>query len=1420
MTAVSNIQSREIREANQLIPKGKDGGDQVFAHARTLARADMLLKGTDQYGKWQSIRQKNDKASVVDLAEKIMERHGMMENAKKNGSMDSRKFDALTKSIAGHGIFLFTSSQLAKPDRISETSVKASSLPELASPVPAPSVVSDRPAPEVSPGKIQDLHTVPALSPATAEEMVVDVVCGKYNLTPAMIALGNEKQILLPLGELSRILEFNIASDPGTGKAQGWFLSSDRTFSMDTASGIANIQGKTVPFSPEQIVTTKDDIYVDAKTLSKWFPMDLSYDFTRQSVSVDPREDLPFQTRMARHLSWKNRLGFINKGPQLPQRYPEYNLFETPVVDMGMSASFQKTEKNSKSTQGNYYLHAKGDLAWMNSELYLSGDEDDKLETARLTLKREDPDGNLLGAAHATKAAVGDIRVPDLPIVGGGKYERGARISNESLHRSSEYDSTFFEGSLSPGWDVEVYRNNVLLRNQQVGADGRYSFDQVPLYYGANNFTLKFYGPQGEFKEEKKQIMVGGDMMKPGHLEYEFSASQKDQTLFGVNDPEHSNGKGTGRFLAHYEYGLTPRVSIQGGFLSQHAGDRRHTYLHTGAKGSIADSYLTGDVVFDLDGGGYAVQALGQKKVGPLDLRLRQQFFHDFSTTGSPGSDPLQSRTSLSAFGRIKDGFFVQDIPFSLNFTNTRRESGSENSATANISTRIKNTYLNSSVAWHDREENSDDADLTGSSSISSEFKGLRLRGSVDYDLLPEKKLTRARLSAVKYLNDELSAEFSLSRNMNREEDDLTSASLGVNWNNGKWAISPRAGYNSDDTFTASVMLNTSLGAEPRTGRPVFSSKKIADHGAVSARVFHDKNNNKLFDEGDEPIANAKVAAVQAHQDAVTDENGIAFIRGLAKNRATDIALDTTTLEDPYWEPSVSGESLVPRSGHVDMIDIPVTATGEIDGILSLRRADGIVKELTHAPLQLVDGEDQVVAQTRSEYDGFYLFEKVPPGNYQVRLDPEFEETLNTKALAPIPVTISNEGNIVSGVDLAFVESGDKASGDSGIAVAQANGDVVNPANVGKLRQIPEPNEITIESVPEPALIDGPADLPELAAVPSPAFLPELKTIDGPGDLPEPAAVDIDAVPGPAPVSPFEAAASSGSIASASSDDDMNSSSLSEILAETPSIDETEAAVYSPSGNQQYGAHLSSYRSMEKAVSGILYQVHKYKDLLSESDFTVQKTDLGPEKGSWYRVVAGTASAPQGARQLADTIKNTSPYTKIVYLDHSSKKGVHLTSSRTMEGARQSIKKLQAAYPEALKDIPFSIVYKDLGEKKGAWYRVVAGSFDYQAQAQHLARQIRHKDPYCKPVAMENTRQLAVHAASYPSLERAVKGVNVLAKQTGVTPEHVSIRRVDLGAKGVWYRVLLGRFDDESQANTLAAQIQDQGQYARVMNFG
>ena len=409
---------------------------------------------------------------------------------------------------------------------------------------------------------------------------------------------------------MTRILDFDIAVDAEKGTAKAMVEDHPRSLSQNSS------------------FVREKEIYIDTKTLSALFPVDFDYDFSQQSLSIDPREELPFQARLARELSWNKSLGNQRNPAQLPLKESKYQFLEPPFLDFGFSGNYYNSDNSSNGVPG-FYLLGKGDMAMMSSEFYLTGDSQDGLDTARLTLGKKDPQGKLLGPLQATSFSLGDVRIPSFPIMGGSKYETGVVVGNTPLNLLQEYDTTFFAGNLSPGWDVELHRNDILLDTQRVGVKGRYDFEDVSLYYGNNDFKLIFYGPQGQERIETERIVVGNGMIKKGSSQYQFSVTQKDEKLFDPKDLQGTMDKNSPRLVAKYTHGLDQNLSLESGLLSQQTNGKRHDYLNVGGQGYLKEAYVRGNYIHDIAGGD-AIEALGQKKVGPLDLKAKQQFFHNF----------------------------------------------------------------------------------------------------------------------------------------------------------------------------------------------------------------------------------------------------------------------------------------------------------------------------------------------------------------------------------------------------------------------------------------------------------------------------------------------------------------------------------------------------------------------------------------------------------------------------------------------------------------------------------------------------------------------------------------------------------------------------------------------------------------------
>ena len=132
----------------------------------------------------------------------------------------------------------------------------------------------------------------------------------------------------------------------------------------------------------------------------------------------------------------------------------------------------------------------------------MSGNQDDWLNDGRVKFSKKSVNNDLLGIG-ASQYEFGDI-TPVRTSAQTANLSTCFAISNSSINQLDDINYTNFSGPIQTGWDVELYRNNVLLDAQYNIENGLYDFRDVPLVYGINTFEVVFYGPQGQI--EKKQF--------------------------------------------------------------------------------------------------------------------------------------------------------------------------------------------------------------------------------------------------------------------------------------------------------------------------------------------------------------------------------------------------------------------------------------------------------------------------------------------------------------------------------------------------------------------------------------------------------------------------------------------------------------------------------------------------------------------------------------------------------------------------------------------------------------------------------------------------------------------------------------------------------------------------------------------------
>ena len=183
----------------------------------------------------------------------------------------------------------------------------------------------------------------------------------------------------------------------------------------------------------------------------------------------------------------------------------------------------------------------------------------------------------------------------------------------------------------------------------------------------------------------------------------------------------------------------------------------------------------------------------------------------------------------------------------------------------------------------------------------------------------------------------------------------------------------------TDGSVAFGINLNFSM--DPRRGLS-FSRRPLASAGEVRATVYRDLNDNGVKDPG-EPVekgAMVTTGAMQAEQP--TGKDGTVMVGGLTVFAPVPVGVDEASLSDPMLTPAKKLQVVVPRPGIPAEVQIGLVGGGDIEG--AVVKSGGIGFE--GLDLELVDAAGKLVATTRTDFDGFFLFERVTYGSYTIRV--------------------------------------------------------------------------------------------------------------------------------------------------------------------------------------------------------------------------------------------------------------------------------------------------------------------------------------------------------------------------------------------------------------------------------------------------
>jgi hypothetical protein len=828
------------------------------------------------------------------------------------------------------------------------------------------------------------------------DALLFDVHLAQYRLGEGVRGYATPSGTCVDFGDIIMTLDLPVRLDKKSRRATGWIFNEGRTITIDREANTVQIMNIRTKVSATTIQDTPEGWCVLVPALADWLGIKIKEDRSNALLLLQSETKLPIQSaleRKAKAASIRPQTTFDLK--TLPQARVTYAGIRPPAIDVVASLSAVRDVQSGHSAGIAYEVYAAGEVGKVAYDARLASDTGGKPSSMRVRAYRTDLSGGLLGPLHATHVEIGDVSGASTALVAQTSLGRGFTITNRPVTQADSFGRTNFQGELPRGWDAELYRNGQLLAFAESRSDGRYEFLDIALLYGQNRFEVVLYGPQGPTRRHVQIVAVGPDSIPPKKTYFWAGIDEAGHDLITLANPLLSD-RGGWRGSVNVERGLDRKTSVAAMFhslLLPYAG--RHYFIENALRRSIGPALFEVSQSSDLTNGGQAwrVQALAQlgtTYISAESINASHGYQSDRVAQGVTGIQTLMIDQNVK-LGRVF-------IPFHVETKYTTTLSGVDSlDVAARASVNIGRWLMTGELDWVKTAVHAGPSppdQLNANLLANVRIGGVHIRGETHFEVAPV-----ARLQSVSLVGEWLAGHDERRAAHWRAEvgydETLSRARVGLGYVRQfkKVAMTASGEVASDGSVAGGLSLAFSLGDNGHGGARM-TSEKLASHGAVSVHVYRDLNHNGIHDPGEPWEKGVLVTTGRVPVTDTTNADGEIIIDGLQPFIPLLVGIDASSLADPLMQPETVGLVITPRPGILQEIELAVATAGEVDATL-VKPGGG---RLEGVDLELVDLSDHVVAHTRTEYDGYALFEAVPYGSYTIRIAKLSAEALRLPA--------------------------------------------------------------------------------------------------------------------------------------------------------------------------------------------------------------------------------------------------------------------------------------------------------------------------------------------------------------------------------------------------------------------------------------
>ena len=840
----------------------------------------------------------------------------------------------------------------------------------------------------------------PAWTADPDDQFLLEVHIRQLRLGDGVRAYNAPEGTCVVLGDFLTTLDVPIRIDLTAKRATGWAFREANKIRIDYAGMTASYGTKSETIAPGTIRETPEGWCVQASALQRWFGIGVKPVTAGSVLLLQSAEKLPVELAMEREARAAQIKPAKFDLSSLPQVRIPYRMWRAPALDFVVSAGVTYRAQDGVKVDRQSSVYAAGEIAHLSYDAQVTTDQRGVPSNIRVRAYRSDPEGNLLGPIKATHFGFGDVEGFDSKLTGTAAAGRGAVVTNRPLTTQAAFDRTRFEGDLPIGWEAELYRNEELLAFAKPTSDQRYVFDNVQLIYGENRIRIVLYGPQGQVRERDELINVGQDNAPPGKTWYWVGFNQPNRDIITLEKPPDGQNLPKAVATVALEHGIDDRTSVAALAREMLIGDERVTFVEGTVRRSVGMAMIEAGASRESNGGtAFRAQVLG--RIGPLNVNAQALIANDFHLNGGQFQNLRQYSLALDAPLRL--GRTVLPAHADVEFAD--RNGTRELDAAARLSANFQRFNLSTELRYRRQFLTSGDSlppqttiDLIGSGHLGK----VRIRGETMFDI-GSSQLQTAELEAYWSASDnvDLDGDLVYEGPAHRERAKL---SYIRRFNRLALALTGEAA--TDGSVAFGINLNFSL--DP-SNNFALSRRVLAQAGEVHAVVYRDLNDNGVRDPG-EPLQKGAIVTTGTQQaEKPTDSKGSTMVGGLIPYQPIAVGVDVSSLADPMLVPKKALQVVVPRPGVAAEVQIGLVGGGDVEGALVKNGGQGF----EGVDLELVDANGKVVGRTRTDFDGFFLFERVAYGSYTIRVSKDSATAAKIAVELGVHFVVSPDKSIV-----------------------------------------------------------------------------------------------------------------------------------------------------------------------------------------------------------------------------------------------------------------------------------------------------------------------------------------------------------------------------------------------------------------------